>query len=240
MATRKLTLVDVGSGYGVLAELTAGIIRSPLSGLEDVFDFEMYVAVDVNPKLLQQAVHRAMKLGIRARGYVFDLDTGEGERPGAGIGDIVVLAFVLTHLAGADVGLREAARLAKANGVVLVIDTAYATAMATGDVALAATIASIRRRLRHRDFDHLDEIAAAHGLRRLSGLDDVRQRFGAGDLSAKHDALGFVGNFAADDEARVAWERISGGVLLLTQVRRAYVMDEELTRIVKQGYERGS
>lgn len=219
-----LTLVDLGSGYGAAAQLAFHILNSRLGGREHLH-FRKYVAVDTSPKLLKSAVSRARDLGIDTGAFRFDLDTREGTRPPACIGDIVLLAYVLTHLSGAEPGLYEAARVAKDYGIVLVIDSAYSTMEANGDEALVNTVNEIRQRLRHRDFPNLDTIARHVGLRRLSGLDDVDQWFGPGELDPKLDALAFVGRFLPNDPARIAWEQIRSGALRLTHIRRAYVKE---------------
>jgi SAM-dependent methyltransferase len=220
----RLTLVDLGCGYGSGAELAFRTCQQLQAHLHKV-EFGRYVAVDNSSELLESAIRRAAALGVDAEGFCFDLDTREGTRPPAGIGDIVLVAFVLTHLAGAVSGLSEAGRLVNERGVILVVDAAYCTMTASGDDALVVTVAEIRRRLRHRDFDNLDTIARRVGLRRLSGMNDVEQRFGPGELSPKFAALAFVAGFDPRDPARVAWEAIRGGTLTLTHIRRAYVVD---------------
>jgi ubiquinone/menaquinone biosynthesis C-methylase UbiE len=235
-AGRTLTLADIGSGYGAAADLMLKMVQSPLIAAKP--RRFRYIAMDSNRELLVHAVNRATQVGIThqgcasVEGYHFDLDTGEGEQPDAAIADIVLLAFVLTHLRGAEEGLREAARLTKRHGIVVVVDTAYAESTHSGDAALSKTITAIQARLRHNDFDRLDAIAGDVGLRRLSGLEDTTQRFGSGELHPKHDGLEFVGNFQSSDEARSAWEEIRGGVLLFKHIRRTYVKDHSALSLI--------
>lgn len=220
----RLTLADLGAGYGVGAQLLHDVRTSRLAGMEHV-EFARYIAVDVSAERLGAAVGRARARGIDAEGYLFDLDSRLGTSPPAGQADIAVVAFVLVHLADPRHGLAEAARVTKDSGVVLVVDAAYRTMVAEGDPALVRSADAIRERLRHGDFSDLDSMARQVGLRRLSGLDDATQRFGAGELSPKRDALGFIALFDPNDPARTAWEQIDGGTLHLTYVRRAYVKD---------------
>jgi len=217
----RLDIVDLGSGYGVVAQILHSNLLSPLSGLGNI-DVGKYIAVDSNEALLPYAVQRAKKLGFEAEGFLYNVDTSEGIRPDSAIGDLVIVSFVLTHLRCAESGVKEAARLVKETGIVLIIDGAYSDMIASGDEALLVTVQHIKDLLNHNDFNALDDIASRFGLFRLSGLEDISQHYGPRQLNPKMDALGFVANFDKNDPARISWERISGGELKIRWIRRAY------------------
>lgn len=216
-----ITVVDLGCGFGALARELASTLESAGEVLGKLA-IRRYVAVDKSPVRLQRAVDRARVLGFTTERFELDLDTGEGQVPPPGIGDILVCAFTITHLRDAASGLRQAARLVRDDGIILVVDSNYAAMTAAGDSALLRTVAELQALLRHRDLDELDGLARLHGLRPLSGLENVSQHFGPRELSPK-GALGFVGLFDPSDPVRLAWERIEGGNLTLTHIQRAYV-----------------
>ncbi|GEM_PF-7121034 len=222
----NVTFVDIGSGYGSLLTLLPSIFDAPI-GAPSAVRPGLYVPVDKSPRHLRAAVRRSGDLGIPAKPFLYDVDSGRGTIPDAAIGDFVVLAYVLAHVRSVESVLQLAARVAKSDSVITIVDTDYASAVADGDEALIRTTAAIRRQLRHTGFADLDAQAASVGLRRTSGLFDGVEHFGPRERSAKRDAFGFIANFDESNAARAAWEEIRGGTLKLRQIRRAYVNSDE-------------
>lgn len=216
---RRLTAVDVGSGYGSGWAVIENIMNG--HGAPQNVRITLY-AIDKSAQLLARLQKRGAQSGIPVQIFRYDLDTQRGSLPPFGTADIVILSFVLTHVRSVPSVLRLAVRLAKGGAMIVIADNDYASAVASGDDALIRTVALLRDELRHPGFADLDDMAAASGLRRCEGQWDGTERFGGRGRDPKYEALGFVANFKPADPVRRAWEEIRGGTLLLRQIRRVY------------------
>lgn len=209
----RLTLTDVGCGYG--ASLRP--LQQALETTTGPAALGHVNLVEVDPKRLAHAASLALSLGIEARTYCADIETGTSLLPEPA--DIVLFSMVILHLPGCHGAFSLAKRLVKPGGLVAIVDADYAGMRAGGDESLVATADYIRTAIRHNDQPTYDAVAAKHGLVKIL-TNDERWLFDDHGISAK-EALSFVRLFqlpAVVDR----WSSIRGGSLEITYLQRIY------------------
>lgn len=210
---RGLIFTDAGCGYGAsLRPLLHALETTTNHGKVDRVNL-----IDVDEGRLARALANAKALGLEARTFRYDIQSGRGELPESA--DIALFSMVILHLDSCRQAFALARRLVTPAGLLAVVDANYAEMRVGGDSALVELAEYIRRELHHHDQPQFDKVAAEHKFERIVASDEV-WRFDAHGLPAT-EALSFV-KFFKSPRARDLWSSIRGGWLEITYVQRLY------------------